>query len=169
MAMSGMITWYMRLGEEGASRGDGGENPGGPFDWLRASRESVHEFLLLCLLTDAAADDEVRAALLWRAGLHSKGVLTPWRLWILHTDWGVSFSTSVWVIHSVHGLTKHFRLLTEPTVTSGFTDRDEVVVRIRDGSDRGIALLAYLAHFSAWELDDGVVAIQTDENGAGTC
>ena len=75
----------------------------------------------------------------------------------------------MWVVYGVHGLTEDFRLLTFPTVTTCFSDGDEVMVRVRNASDRGVTLVTNLAHFTTWKLDDGEWGVETDENCACSC
>ncbi len=154
IAMSGIMIWYIV--------GVGGR----PYDRLK---ECTLVGLFLGLLLCAAANDEFVVWAIWAARLHAESMLTPWSLRVLKTDWRVSFTSSVWVVYGVHGLTENLRLLTLPTVTTCFSDRDEVVVRVGDASDRGVALVTNLAHFTAWKLDDGERSVETDENCTCSC
>lgn len=155
-AMSGIMIWYIGgLGVRGK-----------PYDRLK---ECTLVGLLLSLLLCATADDEFIVWAVRTARLDAECMLTPWGLRILKTDRRVSFSSSVRVVYGVHGLTENFRLLTFPTVTTCFSDSDEVMVRVGNASDGGVTLVTNLAHFTTWKLDDGERSVETDEDGACSC
>src|SRR5690606_32839961 len=63
------------------------------------------------------------------------------------------------MVDGVHGYTAVVRTTSEPASTAGFTQLDVLVVAVGDVADRNAALGVNLAHFTAGQLDERVVAL----------
>lgn len=130
-------------------------------------RSGVGSGLLLAESLHAGAK-EVALGFLLAARFDADGVFTPRSLRVLQSDRAVSLSSSMRVVHGVHGFTEHLRLLAHPAHASRLTDGDEVVLKVTYGTDRGGALRAEPSDLSARKLDDGMGSVDAHESSCGS-
>jgi len=77
----------------------------------------------------------------------------------------MSLSTSMRMVHGVHGLPEDGRAVPQPALTAGLPNGDEVVLGVTDRPDGGEALPAHLADLARGELEEGVGTVESDEGG----
>src|SRR5262245_46719647 len=90
-----------------------------------------------------------------RTGLVAFGRQTP-RAHRMATPLGFSFTAAVRMVDRIHRRTADARVATEPTDTTGFTDRHVFMVDVGKLADRGIAELQDLSDFSRRQSHRGV-------------
>ena len=64
------------------------------------------------------------------------------------SKWLMSFSTSMWVIHSIHGHTKNCRSDTHPSWTSRFTYNNLIMIHIGNNSNSRVTFLMHSSNLA---------------------
>ena len=82
---------------------------------------------------------------------------------------GLTFTTTVWVVHRIHYYAADMRTNTHPSLATGFTDAHQTVIAVSEHSYGGAAIFMHLAQFAAGQLDQNITSISTRNTGKRTC
>src|SRR5690606_5721351 len=119
--------------------------------------------LTLSLVT--RTDDELVRRLV-ASGLLALGGLAP-RGHRMTTAGGAAFTTTMGMVHRVHGHAAHGRTLAEPARTPRLGDDDVLVVGVRHGADAAHAGTMHLALLARGEAQHRVAFVTAHELGVG--
>src|SRR5579871_2246032 len=119
------------------------------------------EILKLKSLLATAAHDECISPLVV-ARLVSAGRLSPWR-YRMTSAGSFAFTTTVRMVHWVHGNSAVVRALTQPARPSSFSDGDVLVIGVAHLPNRRHAILSNLAGFTRRQFHQRVVAFFRDQ------
>ena len=113
----------------------------------------------------SATNNPTVTRVLFLSCTHTKGRFSPRSFRVLEANRRVPLSPTMWVIDSVHRLSKHFRSTTHPAHSPSLTNSDELMLTMRNHAYGCIALLRNVTHLPTGELHLSIFSIEGCECG----